>query len=43
MKKLFKIYKKLDLIISLLNLILIYIIHKILVLVKNHLNNHKDN
>ena len=40
-----KIYKKLDLRISLLNFnfAMIYIIHKILVLIKNHLNYLKDN
>ena len=40
-----KIYKKMDLRISLLNsnFSMIYIIHKILVLIKNHLNYLKDN
>ena len=40
-----KNYKKMDLRISLLNpnFSMIYIIHKILVLIKNHLNYLKDN
>ena len=40
-----KSYKKIDLRISFLNFdfVIIYIIHKILVLIKNHMNYSKDN
>ena len=40
-----KVYKKMGLRISLLNFnfAMIYIIHKILILIKNHLNYLKDN